>query len=356
MTVRIILAVCCGLMLVRSLAGAGRGNDIRARLIAHPPSIPVTQERLEAVAALDEWIMRPGSDGDPEIIAYYQDAVDRMLEIMEQERVDEGLRVFQLYSSSLVFQTPDMVFAIDLDQGPNRDLTITPEEEGVAFRMTDRQVARLAALVDVSFHTHRHEDHLDYELTRALLAAGKSVVVTADTVEMWRDQPWVDQLVVLHQTIDEPHEVGGLAVDVLEDHQWGNDEHTAGTPCNAWLITTPEGVSVLAKGDINCGLRLLGWLRMLKERGRSVDLFVGGPSFWRGVDCTREIDALFGPIWAPGHCWEFTHRPPEEPKGSCQTFVSMYRWVERRIDRGQVVPLTWGEYIDLPAPPHAAEG
>lgn len=252
-----------------------RRNDIRARLTAHPPALPVTQKRIEAVGALDEWIMRPGSEDDPEIITYYQDAVAHMLKVLEQERVSKGLRVFQLYSSSLVFQTPDMVFAIDLDQGPNRDLTMTPEEEGVAFRMTDRQVARLAALVDVSFHTHRHEDHIDYELTKALLDAGKSVVVTADTVEMWKDQPWVEQLVVLDQTIDEPHQIGSLVVDVLKDHQWGNREHTAGTPCNAWLITASDGIGVLAKGDINCGLRLLGWPQMLKERGRSVNLFGG---------------------------------------------------------------------------------
>jgi len=94
---------------------------------------------------------------------------------------------------------------------------------------------------------------------------------------------------------------------------------------------------------------------MMVARGRHVDLMVGGPSYWRGVNCAREIDALLSPLWAPGHSWEFTHRKEGEPRGSCQTFTGMYRWVKPKAETGQTVALTWGEYIDLPVAAQAAE-
>jgi len=49
-------------------------------------------------------------------------------------------------------------------------------------------VKRLASLIEYSFHTHEHDDHIDYQLTRALLDAGQTVIVTASNKEMWRDR------------------------------------------------------------------------------------------------------------------------------------------------------------------------
>ncbi len=328
----------------------GEGAALWQGLVDNPPTVPQTDERTDAVRALDLFIMQPDSEHAPDLIAYYRGTVDHALHLLETEHVETGMRVFQLYSSAMLVQTPETIFAIDLDQGPNKDLTITPEEEGMPFCLTDEQVARIASLVDYSFHTHQHEDHVDYEITCALMAAGKTVIGTASMKEMWADQPWADRLVVLDQTIDEPQTLGSLQVDVLWDRQWGNNEHTAGTACNAWLITTPDGVSVLAKGDINCGLRLYGWLQLMVRGGRHVDLVVGGPSYWRGVNTAAAINELLTPIWAPGHCWEFTHRPAGEKRGHCQTFLGMYGYAVNQGKTDRAVSLTWGEHLDLPAP------
>jgi L-ascorbate metabolism protein UlaG (beta-lactamase superfamily) len=316
-------------------------------LDAARPAAAMTETRQTAIKGLDAWIARPKSERDAAVIAYYQAAVDRALGMLEREKVASGVRIFQLYSSSVIVQTPETVFAVDLDQGPNRDLNKTPSEEGVDFRMTDAQVARIASLVKYSFHTHAHSDHIDYQLTKALLNAKRTVIVTEDNKRAWAKQPWGNRLMVFGQTVDAPAAVGPLKVHVLCDHQWNNAAHTSGMPCNAYVIETPGGVAVMTKGDINCGLQLYGWLSLLKQRGRHVDVVVGSTLFWRGVNTLSEWNRLFSPLWLPGHAWEFEHRSDTEARGNCAAFLDA--WLFTRIASGseKVQVLSWGEWIDV---------
>lgn len=333
--------------------GAEEGDAIWHALLDTPPSVPQTEARDEALKVLDAWIGQPDSEQSSELVSYYRRAVDRVISTLETSRPKKGVRCFQLYSSSVIVQTPSCVFAIDLDQGPNKDLQKTPEQEGVAFCMTDMEVDRLAQLIDYSFHTHEHSDHIDYELTQAFMEHDKTVIVTASTKRMWSNEPWADRLVVLEQTLTRPVKVGNLEVDVLWDEQWGDDEHTKGTPCNAFIIKTDAGVTVGTKGDINCGLRLYGWLNVLVEAGHTIDIMVGSPIFWHGANLTRQIDALITPLWAPGHNWEFEHRPLGETRGNCSTFTQSYASIKHAAKHGAAVVLSWGEYLDVLPDKHA---
>ncbi|MFO7974836.1 MAG: hypothetical protein R6V12_09405 [Candidatus Hydrogenedentota bacterium] len=336
-----------GVVLVAAGAAAEDFDTIWAALQENPPALPHTEARNEALKALDERLMEADSERSEDVIAYYQRAVDEVLDTLESERVKKGLRLFQLYSSSVIVQTPETVFAIDLDQGPNKSMSQTAADEGVGFRMTSEQIERLARLVDVAFHTHEHYDHVDFEISRALCDADKTVVVTQSNKSCWKDEPWAEKLVVLDQTIVKPHKVGGLEVDVLHDFQWNNEEHTSGTPCNAYLITTPGGMAVLSKGDINCGLRLYGWLQIMVANGRYVDLMTGTPLFWRGVNAARQLDALLSPVWAIGHVWEFTHRKSGKSGGATGTYTANFLMNKHLFEKGTPVVLSWGEYLDL---------
>lgn len=316
-------------------------------ILANPPAREHTEARQEALKALDERLMQPDSERAQDVIAYYHRAINRALDVLESERPARGIRLFQLYSSSVIVQTPETVFAIDLDQGPHDNRSRAGAEDGAEFGLTPEHIARLARLVDIAFHTHEHDDHIDYEITKALCENGKTVVVTASNKRRCQDEPWAGKLVVLEQTVAQPHTVGVLTVDVLHDYQWDNEEHTSGTPCNAYLITTPGGTSVLSKGDINCGLRLYGWLQILAANGRHVDLITGSPGFWRGVNTAREIDALFSPVWAIGHVWEFTHRAAGKPGGATGTYTANLLMTRHLIQKGAPIVLSWGEDIVL---------
>lgn len=343
-----------GLAVVLILVAAGpavaesTGEEVAAALAAAPPSLPMTEARLEALTALDAFIAHPQSQDDPAVIAFYREAVDRGLDKLENERVTSGIRVFQFYSSSVVVQTPETVFAFDLDTGPNDGLDQKSADEGEPFHLTDAQVARLAKLVDYVFLTHLHLDHCDWQITDALMAEGKTVVVNPEHKEMWKDQPWAEKLVLLEQTIDEPNEVGPLKVHVLFDRQWGRDvRHSSGAQCDCYVITTPGGLTVMNKGDINCGLQLFGWLNLLKLNGVEIDVVTGSTIFWRGVDITAEWNALLdNPIWLPGHTWEFGHRRGQAV-GNSIPFVKAFHLVNEPTGSDLVQPLSWGEWIDI---------
>ncbi len=327
------------------------GNGLWEGLRNAPPTLPQSEARLEALEALDAWLSEANSETTPSVVAYYQRTVNHALDRLEQDKIAQGVRLYQLYSSSALIQTPEIVFAIDLDQGPNERLGIAPDAEGVPFRLSPEQIDRLANAVDISFHTHEHADHVDRQLTRAFLDAGKTVVVTQSNKACWAAEPWAEKLTVLRQTIGRPHKLGPLQVDVLNDHQWNDDKHTNGTPCNAFLITAPDGTAVFTKGDINCGLRLYGWLNIMTQKGRHADLIVGSPLFWRGANLMREIDALLSPVWAIGHTWEFSHRAPGKEGGATGTYARNYRMMRRNIRNGVPVILTWGEDLDLSPKP-----
>ena len=316
-------------------------------ILANPPALKHTDARHNALKALDERLAQADSERAHDVIAYYQRALNRTLDLLESERPSTGLRLFQLYSSSVIVQTPETVFAIDLVSGPEETASASDDEKGEALGMTREQIARFARLLDTSFHTHEHLDHMGAKITKALCEAGKTVIVTESNRRYWQAEPWADTLVVLQQTVAKPHSVGALTVDVLHDFQWDTEEHTSGTPCNAYLITTPGGMSVLTKGDINCGLRLYGWLELMAANGRHVDLVTGSPLFWRGVNTAREIDALFSPVWAIGHVWEFTHRAAGKPGGATGTYTTNLLLTRHHFPEGAPIVLSWGECIDL---------
>jgi len=340
-------------VMLAGLSGGADGDALWKTLLEAPPSAGAAPARQAAVEALDYWIAQPDSERSPEHVAYYRRAVDRVIQTMQAGRPGTGIRCFQLYSSSVIVQSPTCAFAIDLDQGPNENLHQTPEEEGVLFCMTDGQVAALANLIDCSFHTHEHADHIDFELTKALLERDKTVVATDGTKKVWAGEAWADKIVTPKQTLGQGVRVGGLEVNVLWDHQWNNSEHSSGTPCNAYVITTPEGITVATKGDINCALQWYGWLNVLVERGRSIDVMVGSPIYWKGVTLTREIDALLSPLWLPGHNWEFVHRKSGERRGNASAFWQSDALLQMAAPHAEVTVLTWGEYIDLQHPrPH----
>ncbi len=136
-------------------------------------------------------------------------------------------------------------------------------------------------------------------------------------------------------------------MDVLHDTQWDNEEHTKGTPCNAYLVTTADGAGVLTKGDINSGTELYAWLEAMVARGRRVDLVLGTPLFWRGPDRTREIDALLEPVWCVGHVWEFTHRKRGERGGATGTYGMNLFALRRQVREDAATVLTWGEGFDF---------
>ena len=340
----LIIGVLFGLGTARAEPG-GLG-DLRAELLGTPATGRLDDQRQALLARLDGFLEQPSSERSDDVAAYYQAMIDHALAEIAAHTVDEGVAVWKLYSSALVLKTAKATFGIDLDEGPNSD-SGNPDKDaglsGIKLHLTAGQRTRLAELVDASFHTHRHHDHVNYLITAELVKAGKTVVVPEDIRTMWRDEPFSSGLTVLRPSPGRKHRVGELGVEILGSRQWMAQDHSVACPCNAYLVTTDNGVNILFKGDINDGQEVLPWLREVKARGRGVDLYVSALSFWWGKDALPQIQRMFDPFLIPGHEYEFTHRKPGESGAGTGSYGSMCRRFRTSTARGKCAVLSWGE-------------
>jgi len=324
-------------------------DDVAEALCATLPSVDNHDERAQILKALDGFLEQPNSERSPKVALYYQGMVDRALDEIETLEVTEGVAIWKLYSSSFVIKTPQITFAGDLDEGPNKD-SGNPDRrsglDGITFHMTPQQRARLAKLVDVSFHTHRHHDHVNYPITQELVKAGKTVIVPPDIRKMWENEPFADGLTTIGESPEMTRRFGPLQVQVLASRQWMAVDHTSACPCNAYLVTTDNGVSILFKGDINDGKDILPWLQGLKAREQTIDLYIGHVSFWWGDDALMPITRLFDPFIIPGHEYEFTHRKRGEPGSGTGSYTSRIARFRAPLGRGKGIVLSWGERFD----------
>jgi L-ascorbate metabolism protein UlaG (beta-lactamase superfamily) len=266
--------------------------------------------------------------------------IDHALGEVQSEKVEQGVVVWKFYSSSMVIKTPKTVFGVDLIEGPE---IRRGDNAKTILQMTPQQRARLVSLVDISFHTHRHHDHINYLLTEELLGAGKTVVVPQDVRTMWIDKPIASKLTVLDAGQGTKHPVGTLKVEVFASQQWMRADSTNPCPCNAYLVTTDNGINVLFKGDINDGNDLLPWLKEIKARGGAIDLYVSSHFFWPGKDALPQIELMFDPFIIPGHEYEFRHRKRGEWGSGTGSYKLLFERFQTAIERGRCAILSWGE-------------
>lgn len=321
-------------------------SRVRERLLATPPTVGNEAERLPILQALDVHLEKPNSERADDVVEHYRLMVDRALDEVEHEPVEEGVRVWKLYSSSVIVKTPETVFGFDLDEGPYAGVgepeRVKPNGP-LRMHFTEEQRRWIARLVDVSFHSHGHHDHIDYALTGAMVAAGTPVIVPGDIRRMWARAPFADDLIAVDGGRTATLGIGGLTVEVFSSQQWMAPDHSVSTPCNAYLVTTGNGVTVLAKGDINDGDDMALWLTDLKERGVEIDLYVGHLFFWWGGDALPRVIRMFDPFIVPGHEYEFVHRKPDEAGSGTGSYGSLSRRVAAQVSRQKGVVLSWGE-------------
>ena len=344
-----MLTLTCVLLSTCAHPGAQPLDDLRTALLDTRATAQNHEERCGLLAEFDAILEEPDSEASEEVARYYQGMVDQALDEVEELEVTDGVAVWKLYSSTFIVKTPTVVFAADLDEGPNSG-SGGPDRvaglEGIKLHMTPEQRTRIAELVDVSFHTHRHHDHISYLTTQALVDAGKTVVVPEDIRLMWEREPFAEKLTVLDDTPQQKLALGGLTVEVFPSRQWMATDHTVVCPCNAYLVTADNGVSVLFKGDINDGADFEPWLEALGARGEVIDLYLGHLTHWWGSDALPKVIRTFDPFLIPGHEFEFTHRKRGEAGSGTSSYSSLCRSFQSSLVRGKAAVLSWGERFD----------
>lgn len=243
----------------------------------------------------------------PPMADLFHARMDLALAAIEQP-VEAGARLVKLYSSGFVVRTAEVCFGFDVV----RPLRTRPPEgtpaEPLDFRMTATQTARLVAALDVLFVSHKHHDHCDIALIKALLAAGKTVVTARDPqLEGWlggaaAQVTWSD---------GSPADLPGLRYEGFlarqgmvpgEDDAWPATDQDV--PNLAFRVTA-GGLAVYHTGD-NRGESPLPWLRAGESAGRSLDILLTCLTWPR--DLVKQVEALYpNLVLIPGHEYEFTH-------------------------------------------------
>ncbi len=266
--------------------------------------------------------------------------------------VESGAMVWKLYSSGFLVKTPECAFAIDAVEGPFKDIDRSPEDKGeFKFKWTGAMRERFAELTDVLFVTHWHYDHASFALAKAMIEAGKIVVVPRQLKEHWERNEFASKLTVLEPDADK--RVGTLTVRVFDGVQYmRNDE--AGewisvpeydAQNNVYLMRTREGVTFLHHGD-NRGKPFAGWLEEAARDGWDVDVWFV-PIHWP-KSMIPDVEKIARPIMVPCHEYEFGHKPTH----GVITIMPHYEGPFRRFFKeGRAVRLTWGEKFHVEGRP-----
>jgi len=333
-------------------------EEIEKGLESAPPHLGDNADREEYYRALDEWALAPDTiywDGkeetaNPDLLAYYLRRMNKALEEAETTEVKAGATVWKLYSSGFLVRTAECVFAVDAVEGPFKDIDGSPEDAAeFKFKWTDGMRKRFAELADVLFVTHWHYDHASFALAKAMIEAGKVVVVPQQLKEHWQRNEFASKLTVLEPDTDES--VGTLTVRIFDGVQYmRNDEagNWVSVPKydaqnNVYLIRTREGITFLHHGD-NRGKHFAGWLEEAAAEGWNVDMWFV-PIHWP-KSMIPDVEKIVQPILVPCHEYEFGHKPTH----GVITIMPHYKGSFRRFfEKGRAARLTWGEKFHVGA-------
>lgn len=316
-------------------------SQLGATLLKSPPSTKNFERRIDILKNLDKFLEIPNSEKNEDVIEYYRKMIDHALNQMEREEVKTGVTIWKLYSSSFIIKTPRVIFALDLCEGPNEDIY---GKENIPFSFTPQQREKIARLVDYSFHTHHHYDHLSYQLVKELWRKKKKIIVTRQNKDCWKEEPFARDLIVPDDK--SLFKIGDLKVRVYYGWQHMNpeiDNDFLKVQCNAYLISTDNNISILVKGDIFDGDEFSLYLKELKNSGAKIDLYLSSSYTAHGKDIIKETERLFDPFFIPAHEWEFTHRKIGKEGTATQSYSELCSIFRKRALRGKAIVLSWGE-------------
>lgn len=340
--------------------------EIEAALQAYPPSAEHVAERGQIAQSLDKQVRfavkQDISDQQVAELAPLRDLylrqVDRGLNALEEAKVTEGVQIFKFYSSSVIIKSKDGVIAIDFQQGPhvtycgNIDKP-DPVAARTGFHWSPEQLDHLANIVDASLITHAHADHADSDLSRILLAKGKTVVLPQQLKNLWSSLSG-NMVVPTYGTVQKigPVEIfATVGAQYMQNNKAITDDknEATGYPSTEPKIEDAETVVYLARiGDLTFlqaaenNVVVDDWLLDGISKGfrPDVKMSVGARQGARGIGTVLKA---MGPVfYLPIHEYEMGHGG-----GGNRTAGNFDGSRQKLIEKGLMMPLFWGETFSL---------
>ena len=203
-------------------------------LATHPPATTVSEERKLALFSLDALLHDTRIDAGTAFISYVERITGHIAtELQKNKPAGREVRFFRCYNDGFIVQTATVTIAIDLVRGGTADKPFVGNDV----------IRSLVDQCDMLFITHAHGDHTDRAVVNMFCEQGKEVIVPE---KLWDEMPPQFRVVrgadMIRETIRIPAKNISLPVSVYPGKQ-GN------MPNNVYLITLPEGQTVMHTGD-----------------------------------------------------------------------------------------------------------
>jgi L-ascorbate metabolism protein UlaG (beta-lactamase superfamily) len=292
-------------------------------LNSYHPSIPEYPARRAALIRMDDILHIESAPQKRPVQDFYKARMERAIEEIEHTHVAEGVQIWKLYNHGFFIRTKSVSFTFDLVPGGG-----DPD-----FAITADQVRRLAAQSDATFISHLHGDHASKEVARASLAMNKPVIAPPD---LWADDPefygrltYPERGEKASQIIKLARESWSLKVIAYPGHQGPSVEN------NVYLVTTPEGYSIVHMGDQWAWPHSNREFNFFKEMGHEHHVDILLPNVW-AAGLPMIIQDVDPQLVIPGHENEMGHIVPHR-EDYTQTYERLFG-----VDIPYLV-MTWGE-------------
>ncbi len=304
-------------------------DTVQSILAKNLPAIPENRERGTAKLLMDAVFHEHYAAFRKPVQQFFHDRVNQVINELEETTVQEGVRIWKIYDMGFIARTKTVTLAFDLVSG------ITSGSED--FAMNAAEMDRIVKQCDALLITHRHSDHAEKNVAARFIERGLPVL---SPEQVWQGD-------AIHSKIIHPDRDANknqklrlqkhtLDMVVFPGHQMRS------IPNNVYLVTTPEGITIVHTGDqINEGDFMVDF-DWIDEVAQNHDVDVLMPIAWT-TDIFRIVKGFNPKLVLPGHELELGHTVWDRlPYWGDDEYLGL-NYAELKASEYPVVALIWGE-------------
>lgn len=288
----------------------------------HGPSTTPSAERKLALFAIDAQLHDTRLDGGDALYTFMDKVGHRMLEALKRPLAPGETRIHRFYNQGAIVQSAGATIAFDLVKGGTKEKPF----------FTDSLMRAIVAHCDVMFVSHEHGDHADPNVAQMFIEEAKDVIVPTG---LWEGvSPNIIALReegILNTSVKLRNKETSLKVAVFPGHQ---DK----VPNNVYIVTNPEGMTVVQTGD-QSNTEDVEKIALI---GQEFDVDILLAHCWmRPME--RIVELIDPALVVLGHENEMGHTIDHR-----EPYWLTFRRIQH-VDKPTVV-MAWGEYLELDTP------
>lgn len=226
-------------------------DQVQLMLKSNPPSYPPSKGRVEALSVLDGPLHLQEANRFRSVHDFLLNRLTDTVSEIEATRVTTGAMIWKIYNHGFVIRTPSVTLGMDLVRG----WRVEAGGKQLEFGLTPELTNRLARQIDVLTVSHVHGDHQDFEMLKAMLAAGTPVLADpsafadAEPHPLLIRPPRLPREVAADPTTSPAFMRLNTRAGTSVDYLVYPGRQAPATVNNVFLLRSPEGMTFMHTGD-----------------------------------------------------------------------------------------------------------